>query len=407
MSSGITFTALVVCPGATTTPTNTPTSTATPTLTATVTPTNTVTPTVTPIDIDNCNSSVHEMNAYDDGHPVKQYYVNVGTTSGTLTVTVQITSQDDLQDCLLFTYGDVILVSQCMGGSGHTVGTIINISIPYIYDANVGPYVKVVQSTDTTLCCSDPNAESFISSVGLTGSTEQNSIRNLVANLKYNNLWSKFLYIHPIIGGTNDSHTYNLVTQSNFNTTLSTGGSVHTASGITWSAASVTRARVLEFYPATSGLFLNDTHIAHYNLYDRQDGTTAEMGVSTGADGLFIQTVGGSGGGALCAVNGNQTSQVSCTGTSGFWMANRISSSSVSLYRNGNDLYSGGTSNTSVALCSTQRMYHGLRNSSGFAFFPSNNTVAFYSCGAGMTDTQANLYYRIVQNYQRRLNRAV
>jgi hypothetical protein len=402
MSSGVTFSATVYCPGATLTPTITPTSTVTPTVTASITPTLSVTPSPSALTIDDCNTSVHEMNAYDSGH-IKQYYVDVGTTSGTLSVTVEITSSDDLQDCLLFTYGDVILISQCIGGSGHTVGTILNINIPYTYDSEIGTKVKVVQTTNTLYCCGDTNAENFITTAALTGTTKPDSIRNLVANLKYNNLWTKFLCIHPLVGGTQASHVWNLITQDNFNLSPTTPGAVHNENGISWDSSSMSRARVMEFTPATSGLLLNSTHISHYNYFGAGF-EACEMGVSdTGTDGLYITTNGQT---VKCAVNGVETAAQSMSSNFGFLMANRSDANNVTIYRNGNSV-GGQIANPSGSLCSSERMYYGLRNHQSVGILPSHNIVEFYSIGYGMTATEAKIFYRIVQHYQRRLSRNV
>jgi hypothetical protein len=401
MSSGVTFTATVYCPGATLTPTITPTSTVTPTVTASITPTLSVSPSPSSLQIDDCNTSVHTMNAYNPAL-AKEYYVEVGSTSGTLAVTVEIVSQDDLKDCLLFIYGGVIIASQCMGGSGHTVGTILNISIPYKYDSEVGTKIKVVQTTDTSYCCGDVDAETFITNAELTGTTEPNAIRNLVANLKSTQLWNKFLCIHPMAGNTNQQHTWNLITQTNFNTTLTTAGATHNSFGITWSAPSFSRARVMEFYPSTSGLLLNSAHISVFN-YLSEGSLASPMGVvDTGTDGLYMKIGNGL---VSCAINGAEIPTQAVSGlTEGFMMANRIDGNYVNIYKNGNSV-AGPIASSSVSLCSTQRMYYGLLNESGTGILPTSNAVAFYSIGFGMTDTEAKLFYKIFWNYHRQMGR--
>lgn len=56
----------------------------------------------------------------------------------------------------------------------------------------------------------DPDASAFISAAGITDSTQQNAINQLVLDLKADSLWTKMRVIYPFVGGSASSHKYNL-----------------------------------------------------------------------------------------------------------------------------------------------------------------------------------------------------
>jgi hypothetical protein len=56
----------------------------------------------------------------------------------------------------------------------------------------------------------DPDAQAFITAAALTNPTHQSAVDTLVKALKSNGTWSKYIAIYPLVGGTADSHKYNL-----------------------------------------------------------------------------------------------------------------------------------------------------------------------------------------------------
>src|SRR5258708_5205942 len=57
----------------------------------------------------------------------------------------------------------------------------------------------------------DPAAKKFIDSSAITGSTQQFAINNFVIQLKAASLWSKFVAIYPMVGGTAATAKWNLL----------------------------------------------------------------------------------------------------------------------------------------------------------------------------------------------------
>jgi len=56
----------------------------------------------------------------------------------------------------------------------------------------------------------DPDAQAFITAAGITNSTQQNAINQLVLDLKSYSLWTEMNAIYPFVGGTATTHKYNL-----------------------------------------------------------------------------------------------------------------------------------------------------------------------------------------------------
>ncbi len=56
----------------------------------------------------------------------------------------------------------------------------------------------------------DNDAEAFITATGLSSTGYVNSIRTLVATLKSANIWSKLKAVYPFVGGTANTHKFNL-----------------------------------------------------------------------------------------------------------------------------------------------------------------------------------------------------
>jgi hypothetical protein len=56
----------------------------------------------------------------------------------------------------------------------------------------------------------DPDALAFLTAAGISDSGQRSALDNLVKGLKFNGTWSKYTAIYPLLGGTANSHKYNL-----------------------------------------------------------------------------------------------------------------------------------------------------------------------------------------------------
>ena len=127
------------------------------------------------------------------------YYNGVSMTSST-------TNQNFIQG---FTY----IGNDVGSGSGpaYYQGRISNIQ----FYKNIGLTSTQVLSNYNALksrfvASFDPDAQAFITAAGITNSTQQNAINDLVIGLKADSLWTQITAIYPFVGGTASSHKYNL-----------------------------------------------------------------------------------------------------------------------------------------------------------------------------------------------------
>ena len=57
----------------------------------------------------------------------------------------------------------------------------------------------------------DPDATAFLTAAGITDSTQQNAVNQLVLDMKTANIWTKMKAVYPFVGGTASTHKWNLV----------------------------------------------------------------------------------------------------------------------------------------------------------------------------------------------------
>ena len=77
----------------------------------------------------------------------------------------------------------------------------------------------------------DASATLFLNAVGLTDTTQRSAINVLVKDLKRFNLWDKIKAFYPFVGGTADTHKFNLINTQQYALTFN-GGWTHSSMGI-------------------------------------------------------------------------------------------------------------------------------------------------------------------------------
>ena len=245
----------------------------------------------------------------------------------------------------------------------------------------------------------DTDAQAFFTATGISDTTIKDAVDALVISLKADGIWANCIAIYPFVGGTADTHKYNLKdpqdTDAAFRVVWS--GITHNANGITGGSGQGDTKIV----PATH-MTLNDTHVSIYSRTDTDSGT--DIGVISGSDriSLRVRTSGGcalemytSGGtGAFFTANGDGK---------GFYVGTRRSSSDMESYKNGVSIDTQ-TGAHSGALPTTNSLY--LCNLNGFADASGKN-IAFASVGAGLTDTEVADFTTAVETFQDALSRGV
>lgn len=250
----------------------------------------------------------------------------------------------------------------------------------------------------------DPDAEAFLTAAGITDTTIETAINDLVIDLKADGLWTKLLAIYPFVGGTASTHKWNLKDPRDLNAAyrLTFNGTItHSSGGIKGNGVDGTYYNT---HMAHNTLGQNDASMFVYIRDNIAEGRV-DMGIldtATPYTGFQINARDTTN--VITARCNSQTlSTVANTDSRGLIGISRTSSTSYSISKN--------TTQTSQSVSSTgtkTREIYGLCfNLNGSARFGSVRQQAFSSLGDGLTDTEADNLYTAVQAFQTTLGRNV
>jgi hypothetical protein len=251
----------------------------------------------------------------------------------------------------------------------------------------------------------DPDAQAFITAAAITNPTQQAAINTLVVDLKGYSIWTKMKALYPMVGGTASTHKFNLKnpldTDAAFRLVFS-GGWTHSSTGATPNG---TNAYADTFLTPSTNLIDNNFN---YSYYSRN--TTALVTEIMGAwntSNQQTQLVTNDPIGRLYGDAYGLSSRVFSSPPSftGLLSYGRLSSTSLSLYRNGTNL----TTNTSLVSGNIPniKVFLSAINVSGTPILFTPLQCAFASIGDGLTDTEAANFYTAVQAFQTALSRNV
>lgn len=275
----------------------------------------------------------------------------------------------------------------------------------------------------------DPAASDFINAAGITDTTQRQAINTMVKELKAAGLWSSFDIIYPFVGGTASQHKYNLInpqdTDAAFRAVFN-GTWTHSTNGI------------------KSGASIANWVDTKYNT--NSDMTSTNMHVSA-----YVNQVDVGAGGYICGTGKESPNEANFYLN---WAALRIGSTDYSFENGGSyNPVPGGTPNTinpittisngaflvgSTTSSSNTRLFSAY-DSTAFAQVGSTSTqapsggpivnlaigvtrlidtddqvtnafygshrIAFFSVGTGLSSSQAETFYEIVNDFQTTLGR--
>ena len=120
----------------------------------------------------------------------------------------------------------------------------------------------------------DADAQAFFTAAGLTNTTQKDAVNAMVLSLKSNSLWTKMLSIYPMVGGTADTHKFNLKNPANTDAAyrLSFNGSwSHTSNGAITNGGNTWADTFIQ--PSNSLLGQNDICLSYYVRNATNDGS--------------------------------------------------------------------------------------------------------------------------------------
>lgn len=252
----------------------------------------------------------------------------------------------------------------------------------------------------------DTDASAFFTATGITSDTQKNAVNDLVLDLKAASLWTKFIAIYPLVGGSATTHKFNLKdpqdTNGAFRLTFG-GGVTHDSNGITGNGTSgFARTNII----GTTHLSLNDVSAFIYSRsnivglkidlgsmnYPAPNYRSVQINVRNASDKFSGTT-------SMDTADATPDS----TDGRGLFGVSRLSSSEF--------LKSKNTTQTTISGTSTSLSSEGVSlmafANAGIHSAYSDRNLAFACIGSGLTATECDDLYTIVQDYQTALSRNV
>jgi hypothetical protein len=230
-----------------------------------------------------------------------------------------------------------------------------------------------------------------------------NAVERLVLDLKgypnplypTKNIWNKFVYIYPFVGGTAASHRFNLKNPATFKITY-TGNPSHSLSGCGWPVPGTDGVNT-NLAPSVS-LSLNNTHIGYRPMFVDTAPGSARFVITCFSSSTSVITLDVASrnvdfysNASRIAVPNNDTNKLS------LYVLDRNSSTNYNVYRDGISVVTGGSPAGTLPSASLQY--------GGSPSFPANAGIKFGSAGFSLTSSEHVFLKAAEANYQKMLGR--
>jgi lysophospholipase L1-like esterase len=272
-----------------------------------------------------------------------------------------------------------------------------------IIATQVASAVTILSATASLPISDTDDAANFITASGITDSTIITAVNAYVTDLKNAKLWNRFAAIYLFVGGTSDTHKFNLKDPRDldaaFRLTYS-GTPQHDTNGVTWVSGSYADTKY--FQPYYNQIFIGSNYSLHY--YSRT-ATPSSDGIDMGSSSAWLTiNLGGSG---FNRINSNAGPVSVSYIETGLFCSSRYSqdSQNYSLYKNGVLVYTSAGSNLEMA--TTPLYIGGANHGDGTRDYPSSRNCGYCAIGYGLTAAEEAAHYTVVQAFQTALGRAV
>jgi hypothetical protein len=274
---------------------------------------------------------------------------------------------------------------------------------PKVVELNDIVQLFIQECGKSPILVSDPDAQNFINQASISNTTQGNAINTLVVGLKSENIWTKFIGLYPFVGGTSNSHKYNLRnaqdTDAAFRLVFN-GGWTHDSLGA--------RPNGVNGYA--------DTKIS-LSLHCTQNNIQASVYANTNGSGNMIDIGAGNGSTYIVQMIPLNTSFTYTEGSTsntitggiidnGLILMSRTNSTTLKGFRNG---IQQSTTNTvlNAGTFPNSNIYLGARSQNNVPALYSNRRLGIASIGTSLTDSEVLSFYNLVQQFQTTLNRQV
>jgi len=244
----------------------------------------------------------------------------------------------------------------------------------------------------------------FIAATGITDATQKAATLKLVKDLKSTGAWTKLKAIYPMVGGTSQSHKFNLKDSRDLNIAFRLNFSTGWTHSATGAAPNGTSAYANTFFNTLVDGHQDSASLGYYSRTDISAPQT-EIGVAStvpeGSIGAYlIYSYSGS---AYKAINSIEAIRGSLfSPTTGLLITTRVNNT-IEKYHHKGILKDTISIASQVPLNKT--VYLGTYNSS--LKYYSTKECAFAFIGDGLTDADALNLYTAITAFQTTLGRAI
>ncbi len=263
------------------------------------------------------------------------------------------------------------------------------------------PVVFFKQKVEAAAPAVDPDAQAFLTATGITDATIDSAVNQLCLDLKSAGIYSKMIAIYPMVGGTANTHKYNLVNPQDTDAAfrLTYGSNVtHSSEGLkpggSNNQSAFTRINI------KNNLSRNDVYCGVYIgtnvIEDRLD-----FGAISSGNGIQCGTRVNSGNFSTKLYD-NTNDLIAVTDARGFSQMTRNSSSGYTMQK---DTTRATNSTTSISPPNEWIALGGIGTNITSTAAVSTKFISYAAFGSGLTNTELDDYYTAVQAFQTTLGR--
>jgi hypothetical protein len=249
----------------------------------------------------------------------------------------------------------------------------------------------------------DSSVYVYTQAAGITGSSTISALNTFVSGLKTAGLWDKMIAIYPFIGTNINASRLNLKDVSLNTTQVNYSGSWSTSLSGSYNNNTASYGILSNITPTYVHPLINSQSLhMSYLSYDTPTTGGFAMGATTGSIGtetgsaIFISPTEIS-----SSANNVLTGSLTTGGPVGLITVSRTGSGNFKLWKN--RVPTTITARASASL--SNNIYLNSVNIGNTSVSSSQNTVAYTSVGAGLTDDEVYTYYELVNNFQKNIGR--
>ena len=267
-------------------------------------------------------------------------------------------------------------------------------------DTNITCQLKT--GTDTAFAY-DADAAAFFTAASISVDTQKGAVDYFVKATKALNLYTNFIAVYPLVGGSATPHSKNLINPATYAITWN-GSITHNGNGITGDGSSGYGVIPLDWSTVTSGVGISNFHVAVYNRTTAPAGGGAFIGGRNGSSigvGMTRESASLGVRGAMNTLGPNAIVNMS-TDLRGTLVESRANDSAA--FDMATRLGVVNTSSASTGVPTTNP-YLLAYDYNGSASSYTDANLAFASVGYGFTSSQLTNIVTIVNNYEAILSR--